>query len=224
VRASCALVDTVGLEVRAGESPSVAAWRCKRDRDHLAVAPPADGSRLITSGLFHCLFQQAPKNAESRPLACPGVALLVRAGAEAIGTADIRWRAPRGWRNSPRAALLIRPSLRPHAGGLIEALGCATDDAGFVRVDGSGRTSVAGVWAAGNAANARAQVITAAGAGSTAAIAINADLLEDDIRHLAHDPMPATKGPDERFQELPVNTTGRPQLPPLSAASTLRPD
>jgi len=38
-------------------------------------------------------------------------------------------------------------------------------------------TSVAGVWAAGNVANPRAQVITAAGEGSAAAIAINADLV-----------------------------------------------
>jgi hypothetical protein len=33
----------------------------------------------------------------------------------------------------------------------------------------------------GNAVDSRAQVITAAGAGSAAAIAINADLVQDDI-------------------------------------------
>ena len=38
-----------------------------------------------------------------------------------------------------------------------------------------------GVWAAGNVANPRAQVITAAGEGSTAAIAINADLVREDV-------------------------------------------
>ena len=43
------------------------------------------------------------------------------------------------------------------------------------------RTSVPGVWAAGNATNPRAQVITAAGEGSAAAIAINTDLLHEDI-------------------------------------------
>jgi hypothetical protein len=37
------------------------------------------------------------------------------------------------------------------------------------------------VWAAGNAVDPRAQVITAAGAGSAAAIAINADLVDDDL-------------------------------------------
>ena len=48
-------------------------------------------------------------------------------------------------------------------------------------VDGTGRTSVTGVWAAGNAADPRAQVITAAGQGSAAAIAINADLVREDV-------------------------------------------
>jgi thioredoxin reductase len=38
------------------------------------------------------------------------------------------------------------------------------------------------VWAAGNVTNPRAQVITAAGEGSAAAIAINADLVADDVR------------------------------------------
>jgi thioredoxin reductase len=51
-----------------------------------------------------------------------------------------------------------------------------------VTTDDNGLTSIRGVWAAGNVANPRAQVITAAGEGSAAAIAINADLVEEDIR------------------------------------------
>jgi thioredoxin reductase len=51
-----------------------------------------------------------------------------------------------------------------------------------VVTDGDGHTSVPGVWVAGNVANPRAQVITAAGEGSAAAIAINADLVDADIR------------------------------------------
>jgi thioredoxin reductase len=43
------------------------------------------------------------------------------------------------------------------------------------------RTSVPGVWAAGNAANPRAHVITAAGEGSAVAIPINAELVQDDV-------------------------------------------
>jgi thioredoxin reductase len=88
----------------------------------------------------------------------------------------------------PRAAVFIRPTLRPHDDGLALALGCDTDEGGFVRADGSGRTSARGVWVAGNAANPRAQVITAAGEGSAAAIAINADLVEEDVHDALHAP------------------------------------
>jgi thioredoxin reductase len=87
-------------------------------------------------------------------------------------------------RTIPRTAVFIRPFLHPRHDGLIDALGCEVDDGGFVRVDANGRTTVAGVWAAGNAANPRAQVITAAGEGSAAAIAINADLVEEDVRNV----------------------------------------
>ena len=53
--------------------------------------------------------------------------------------------------------------------------------------DPTGRTSVTGVWVAGNAVNPRAQVITAAGEGSAAAIAINADLVEEDVQTAVRD-------------------------------------
>jgi thioredoxin reductase len=54
------------------------------------------------------------------------------------------------------------------------------DGGGFVQTDAVGETTVAGVWAGGNAANPRAQVITAAGEGSATAIAINNDLVLED--------------------------------------------
>jgi thioredoxin reductase len=81
-----------------------------------------------------------------------------------------------------RAAVFVRPGNVPHNDGLVGALGCDTNDAGFMTVDATGRTSNPGVWAAGNVVDPRAQVITAAGAGSAAAIAINADLVEDDVQ------------------------------------------
>jgi Pyridine nucleotide-disulphide oxidoreductase len=74
-----------------------------------------------------------------------------------------------------RTALFIRPANIPHADGLLSGLGCELDAAGFPTVDSTGRTSTFGVWAAGNVVDPRAQVITSAGAGSAAAIAINAD-------------------------------------------------
>ncbi len=73
-----------------------------------------------------------------------------------------------------RTAVFIRPGNQPHADGLLCGLGCEVNEAGFVTVDATGRTSVFGVWAAGNVVDPRAQVITSAGAGSAAAIAINA--------------------------------------------------
>lgn len=80
----------------------------------------------------------------------------------------------------PRAAVFVRPRFVPND-TLLTGLGCATSDNGWVVADATGRTSVPGVWAAGNAVNPRAQVITAAGEGSAAAIAINNDLVDEDI-------------------------------------------
>ena len=80
-----------------------------------------------------------------------------------------------------RRAVFIRPVSVPHPDGLIAALACEVDDAGFVVVDAGGRTSVPGVWAAGNVVDPRLQVISSAGAGSAAAISINADLVQDDV-------------------------------------------
>jgi thioredoxin reductase len=85
----------------------------------------------------------------------------------------------------PRHALFVPPRFVPH-NDLLVGLGCDVDEAGWVTVDQTGRTSVRGVWAAGNVANPRAQVITAAGEGSAAAIAINADLVDDDVRTAVH--------------------------------------
>jgi thioredoxin reductase len=84
-------------------------------------------------------------------------------------------------RTVARAAVFVRPGNIPHPDGLLPDLGCDLDQAGFAIVDGTGRTSVDGVWAAGNVIDPRAQVITSAGQGSAAAIAINADLVQDDI-------------------------------------------
>ncbi len=86
----------------------------------------------------------------------------------------------------PRDALFVPPRFVPH-NQLLLGLGCDVGDDGWVTTDATGRTSVRGVWAAGNVVDPRAQVITAAGAGSAAAIAVNADLVEDDIRAAVRD-------------------------------------
>jgi thioredoxin reductase len=86
-----------------------------------------------------------------------------------------------------RHAVFVRPGNMPHPDGLLPGLGCELDTAGFAVVDSTGRTSVDGVWAAGNVVDPRAQVITSAGQGSAAAIAINADLVADDVQRALQD-------------------------------------
>jgi thioredoxin reductase len=84
-----------------------------------------------------------------------------------------------------RTAVFIRPRNVQHADDLPSALGCETDESGNVLVDSTGRTSVFGVWAAGNVVDPRAQVIASAGAGNAAAIAVNADLVQEDVERAA---------------------------------------
>ena len=78
-----------------------------------------------------------------------------------------------------RDALFVPPRFVPND-ALLSVLGCDFTRDGWVVTSPDGRTSVPGVWTAGNVANPRAQVITAAGEGSAAAIAINADLTDED--------------------------------------------
>ena len=84
-----------------------------------------------------------------------------------------------------RTAVFIRPGNVPHPDGLLAGLDCDVDPAGFAIVDATGLTSTSGVWAAGNVVNPRFQVVTSAGAGSAAAIAINADLVRVDVERAA---------------------------------------
>lgn len=97
----------------------------------------------------------------------------------------------------PRTAVFIRPVNRPHPDGLLTALGCDVDAVGFVTVDATGRTSISGVWAAGNVVDPRLQVIASAGAGSTAAIAMNADLVQEDVERAVEGRFDADVSPSE---------------------------
>jgi thioredoxin reductase (NADPH) len=51
----------------------------------------------------------------------------------------------------------------------------------MIKVDDTGRTSVAGVWAVGNVVDCAAFVVTAAAAGARAAAAVNMDLVEQEV-------------------------------------------
>jgi thioredoxin reductase len=85
-----------------------------------------------------------------------------------------------------RAALFVPPRFVPN-NDLLVGLECDLDEHGWVLTGAQGTTSVPGVWVAGNVSNPRAQVITAAGEGSAAALSINADLVDEDVRNAVHD-------------------------------------
>jgi thioredoxin reductase len=75
-----------------------------------------------------------------------------------------------------RSAVFVNPVFVPKD-TLLRDLGCEVDDEGWVKADAFGRTSVPGVWAAGNVVDPRAQLISSAGAGATAAVMLNHDLI-----------------------------------------------
>ena len=115
-------------------------------------------------------------------------ALLVRRGvtverarivaAEDEGTAMAGLRLADG-RLAPVKALFVAAGIRP-AIPLAEELGCAFDDGPFgplLRVDGMKRTSVSGIYAAGDAATARHSVALAVADGVIAGTGLHMSLL-----------------------------------------------
>ncbi|MDO5083784.1 MAG: NAD(P)/FAD-dependent oxidoreductase [Arachnia propionica] len=80
----------------------------------------------------------------------------------------------------PCEVVFLPPGMRPRD-EFLTGLGCERDDRGFLRVDEYWRTSVSWVYAAGNSTDPRAQVITAAGQGSSAGFAMNHDLTMEDV-------------------------------------------
>ncbi len=83
-------------------------------------------------------------------------------------------------RQFPREAVFVGPRFVPHD-ELLTSLGCELGENGWVATDAAGRTNVPGVWAAGNVVDSPAQLINAAAGGATAAVAINHDLLAEDV-------------------------------------------
>ena len=78
----------------------------------------------------------------------------------------------------PRVAAFVRPVYAPNL-AYVASLELDTDENGYLVVDGNGRTSVPGVYAAGDStAPGPQQLIVAAGAGAKVAAALNRDLLD----------------------------------------------
>lgn len=77
-------------------------------------------------------------------------------------------------------ALFYEPGATVEA-SIVQVLDCHTSENGCVSTDELGRTGVEGVWAVGNAADPAAQVIVAAGDAYRLAVAVNAELIEQDV-------------------------------------------
>jgi thioredoxin reductase len=185
------LPDVVGARERWGRNllhcPYCHGWEVRDQPLGVLVTGPGsvDHAHLLrqwTDDLVLFTHTHAITDREHATLDARGIAI-VHGSVERLVVSDDRLRAVQlaDGRTVPRAALFIRPMLRAHRDGLAAAPRCEENAGGLVRVDADGRTSVPGVWAAGNAANPRAQVITAAGEGSAVAIAINSELVKDDV-------------------------------------------
>jgi thioredoxin reductase len=123
-------------------------------------------------------------------LAARGISV-VEGEVEAVEVEDDRLTGIRlqGGKVIARQALAVQTYLRARA-DFLETLGLKAVDqemAGHVigtavEADASGATAVPGVWVAGNVADPKAQVISAAAAGLGAGAAINADLIAEETR------------------------------------------
>ncbi|MFE4744426.1 FAD-dependent oxidoreductase, partial [Paenibacillus chitinolyticus] len=65
---------------------------------------------------------------------------------------------------------------------LPQSLGCRTSDTGMIEVDEFGKSSVPGVYAAGDASSLMHQSIAAAASGAVAGAAINGELNQEAWR------------------------------------------
>lgn len=86
-----------------------------------------------------------------------------------------------GGREVAAAALFFHTSERQRS-GLPAQLGCAFNDAGTVRTRNNEATNVPGVYVAGDASRNAQLAIVAAAEGAEGAAAINAALLDEDLR------------------------------------------
>lgn len=83
-------------------------------------------------------------------------------------------------REVPCEAVFCEPGADASS-ALVEDLGCALNEDGTIDTNSLGATSVARVWAAGNAADPSRQVVTAAGDAYRMAVSLNAILLQEDV-------------------------------------------
>lgn len=134
--------------------------------------------------------QPAPSAEEREQLAARGIAF-VEGEIEALEVTDDRVTGVRLRSGDvvPRQAVVVAPRFIARA-EILDTLGLKVTElemggqvlGTYVAADAFGATSVPGVWVAGNVADLRAQVISAATAGLNAGAAINSDLITEETR------------------------------------------
>lgn len=77
---------------------------------------------------------------------------------------------------TPVKAMYIRPAFRQHC-ELPGLLGCEMTDEGYIKVDGTQRTTIPGVYACGDSVTRIRTVANAVSTGTTTAITLNKDLI-----------------------------------------------
>ncbi|MBD0689039.1 NAD(P)/FAD-dependent oxidoreductase [Streptomyces sp. CBMA123] len=184
------LPELPGLAERWGRDvlhcPYCHGWEVRdRPLGVLGTAPGAVGQALLlrqwSADVVLLAHTLAPTDTERERLAARGVRVvegrIVRLVAD-----DGRLRGVEldNGQVVTRDAVFVVPQPMPRD-ALLFGLDCARDDNGWVTTDRTGRTSVPGVWAVGNVADPRAQVVSAAGMGAAAAFALNHDLLDEEI-------------------------------------------
>jgi thioredoxin reductase len=127
-----------------------------------------------------------PVGEERAQLDARGIRVVEGEVAALEGGADVRMR---DGTLVPRQAVVVAPRFTARS-ELLEQLGLAAveHEMGIgtrVAADPTGATAVPGVWVAGNVADPMAQVISSAAAGLTAAGALNADLVREDVEAAA---------------------------------------
>ena len=145
----------------------------------------------------------------------------VRLASGELVALDVLVVAPRMVAGSPvLASLGLEPEPVRLAGDVIGAQ---------VPAGADGATAVPGVWVAGNVADLHAQVVMAAAAGARAAVAINADLVEEDTRLAVDDYRTQLRilvdaaAWEERYRSRPAIRSGRPNPVVVAEGAELTP-
>jgi thioredoxin reductase len=183
-----------------------------RDRPLAAYGADAAGLALLLTSLSDdvVLLTNGDSNLESddaSELEAAGVVIrddpVARLESEDGRLARIRFA---DGSSDDRAGLFFAPEFTPSP--LPAQLGCELDEKGSMVIDEDGRTSVPGVFGAGDATVGKAAVVLAAAAGSRAAYAINAGL--------AHGTLPG--GGSRTSSAIPVISNGVINLAPDKGA------